>query len=168
MNDENTGWRRVTTGDGGLSLLLPPGWAVEDGGSEAVLIASPCDGVNPVLVVTLERGFNGGAAEYRTANVIALHENPSMPGYADHGGGAFHEAGQEVAWHTYSYATDGGRLRVTIFCAVGAGGAYLVNCGAREAGFAAHRATVEAIGRSIRTTPFRDGSTSARTSSPER
>lgn len=152
MRDESRDWNRVSTGDGGLSLLLPPSWEVGTPNEpDAVLIASPRDGVDPVLVVTREDGFTGTASEYRTANVIHLQASQSMPDYADHGGGRFDAGRQEIAWHAYSYGTDGGRLRVTFFCATGGGTAYLVNCGVRENQYSEHEMTIETIGRSIRT-----------------
>ena len=151
MRDQGQDWKRVSTSDGGMSLLLPPTWEVElPGGPGADLIASPRDGVDPVLVVTREAGFEGSASDYRTANVIHLQQTPSMPAYADHGGGAFDTGGTDVAWHAYSYGTDGGRLAVTIFCATCSGTAYLVNCGVRELHFQEHKATIDTIGRSIR------------------
>lgn len=151
MRDGSRDWERVVTSDSALSLLLPPDWEVETpAGTDAVLIASPSDGVDPVLVVSREVGFAGSASEYRTANVIHLQESCSMPDYADHGGGTFDADGHEIAWHAYSYGTDRGRLRVTIFFATSGGGAYLVNCGVREAHIDAHRSTIETIGRSIR------------------
>ena len=151
MRDGSPGWNQVTTSDGELRLLLPPNWAVEEpDAADAVLIASPRDGVNPVLVVTREDGFAGSASGYRTANVIHLQRSGSLPEYADHGGGAWDAGGREVAWHSYSYLAGDRRLRVMIFCATGGGAAYLVNCGVRETNYPAHRATIETIGRSIR------------------
>ena len=158
MRDANRDWKRVSTGDGGLSLLLPPGWDVETpDGTDAVLIASPRDDADPVVVVTREAGFTSTAAEYCAANVIYLQERQSMPDFADHGGGRFDAAGQEIAWHAYSYGTNGGRLRVTIFCATGAGAAYLVNCGVREDRFRDNATTINTIGQSIRTNDSRAG-----------
>ena len=148
---DTSSWTRVLTEDGGLSLRLPPGWQVEPGsGGDDVLIASPRDATEPVLLVNRASETYASAKDCKTGNVVGLQSDTSLRDYTDHGGGEWAIGGRDISWHSYSYATgDGRRLRVLFYCLFASGSAYVVTCAAREDHFDAHRPTLEAIGRGL-------------------
>jgi hypothetical protein len=148
-------WRRATTTDGGLSLLLPPDWVVEppdarDG--EMVLVAAPAEGVDPVVAVTREQvASDVSVSDFLTGNVIYLQGRQA--GHRDHGGGAWTIDGRRIEWYCYSHVAASGDVMTIRLAAVRTdAAAYLTSCGALEENFARHRPTLERIARSVRPT----------------
>lgn len=93
---DDAAWKRVTTSDGGLSLVLPPDWVVEQpdtGDEDTVLVAAPTTDVDPVVAVTREqvRAASPTKSGAFTPTLSGVHGNraASDPPANKGGGGAF-------------------------------------------------------------------------------
>ena len=165
---DTSGWQRVETSDGGLSVALPAGWKVDppDGG-DAVLVAAPVDEAAPVLVVEREpRHGSESAADHALGNIIYLQQ--THPDFRDHGGGRWEQDGPAVSWYCYSYRAGGIDMTFMLFAVVSASSAYLLVCAAPGDEFPRHRPTIEAIGRGVRPGPTFRGGDSLERGSPGR